>query len=125
MKKILKYFKEKVFVEDRLIVAEENGKIVGFCAFKEGWVNHLYVLPGYQERGIGRALLDKAKRAYPNLKLWVFQKNTNAREFYEKNGFVLKIMTDGSRNEEHEPDALYSWPKKQLNNYRKPISKKH
>jgi hypothetical protein len=32
-----------------------------------------------------------------------------ARRFYERRGFVLTEETDGSRNEEREPDARYVW----------------
>ena len=40
------------------------------------------------------------------LQLWVFQRNVGARRFYERHGFTLTELTDGSRNEEREPDAL-------------------
>ena len=32
-----------------------------------------------------------------------------ARRFYDKHGFALIKETDGSGNEEKEPDALYTW----------------
>jgi hypothetical protein len=41
--------------------------------------------------------------------LWTFQRNAQARRFYEARGFVLIQETDGARNEEKEPDALYLW----------------
>jgi hypothetical protein len=43
------------------------------------------------------------------MRLWVFQKNIGARRFYEHHSFRLEKMTDGSRNMEREPDALYAW----------------
>jgi putative acetyltransferase len=43
------------------------------------------------------------------LHLWTFQRNDRARRFYEGRGFVLVRQTDGSGNEEKEPDALYVW----------------
>jgi hypothetical protein len=42
-------------------------------------------------------------------RLWVFQRNTQARTFYEHRGMRVVELTDGSRNEEREPDALYEW----------------
>ena len=54
-------------------------------------------------------LLQVAKAASSSLQLWTFQKNILARRFYEKRGFVAVIETDGSQNEEHEPDVLYRW----------------
>lgn len=107
----LGYFKEKVFAEDQIVVADAEGKVVGFCAFKEDWIDHLYILPEYQSQGIGKTLLNEVKEAFPKLQLWVFQRNTDARVFYEKNGFTLDKTTDGSINEEKEPDALYIWSK--------------
>lgn len=94
------------------MVAVDNGKLMGYCAFKEGWVDHLYLLPEHQRKGVGTMLLDKVKATYPKLQLWVFQKNTNARGFYEKNGFTLVEETDGENNMEKEPDTLYEWSRK-------------
>ncbi|WP_244483494.1 GNAT family N-acetyltransferase [Mesorhizobium sp. 1M-11] len=86
-----------------------DGEIVGFIAFREGWVDQLYVLPGHQKRGVGAALLGVAKAAWPTLQLWTFQKNMAARHFYEKHGFTAIQETDGRDNEEREPDILYLW----------------
>jgi GNAT superfamily N-acetyltransferase len=102
---------------EEIWVAEGRGRVLGFLAIrrsrKNGWetLEKLYVEPDEQNRGVGAALLDKAKELRPGgLVLWVFQKNTGARRFYERHGFVLAKLTDGAENMEHEPDALYSWP---------------
>ena len=47
--------------------------------------------------------------AYSPLRLWVFQRNTPALRFYAARGFRVVEHTDGSRNEEREPDALLEW----------------
>jgi ribosomal protein S18 acetylase RimI-like enzyme len=98
-------------------VAEEEGRPLGFLAIRrsrsDGWetLERLYVDPEAQNRGIGTALLDKAKALRPDgLHLWVFQKNEGARRFYERHGFQLVKLTDGGENMEREPDALYAWP---------------
>jgi hypothetical protein len=39
----------------------------------------------------------------------VFQRNEDARRFYERRGFRLVRLTDGADNMEREPDALYAW----------------
>jgi len=78
-------------------------------AFAPGWVEQLYVLPGWQGRGVGRALLEMAKAENTELRLWTFQRNLEARRFYERRGFIAIDETDGSRNEEREPDVLYRW----------------
>ena len=91
-------------------LAEEDGRIVGFAGLKAGWLEHLYVDPDAQSRGVGTELMDHAKRRRPaGLELWVFQENTGARRFYERHGFELVRLTDGRDNMEHKPDALYEW----------------
>jgi ribosomal protein S18 acetylase RimI-like enzyme len=40
---------------------------------------------------------------------YTFQRNARARAFYESQGFRIIKMTDGSRNEEREPDIRYGW----------------
>jgi GNAT superfamily N-acetyltransferase len=78
-------------------------------AFREDWIDQLYVLPKAQGRGVGRELLQVAQRSFDRLHLWTFQRNVRARRFYEARGFALVQETDGARNEEREPDALYLW----------------
>ncbi|CAM5250119.1 hypothetical protein SMICM304S_04620 [Streptomyces microflavus] len=43
------------------------------------------------------------------LNLYVFQRNTAARAFYERHGFTAVAFDDGGRNRENEPDVLYHW----------------
>jgi putative acetyltransferase len=103
------FFKERVFAACQLWGYFDDDELVGFIAFREGWVDHLYVLPSSQRRGVGVALLRVAQSRSCPLSLWTFQRNKNARKFYEKHGFILVDVTDGYRNEEKEPDAMYSW----------------
>jgi ribosomal protein S18 acetylase RimI-like enzyme len=91
-------------------VAELDGRVVGFAALRDDYLDHLYVHPDFQNRGAGTALLHEAMRNRPNgLRLWVFQQNGQARRFYKRHGFVLLRETDGAANEERTPDALYGW----------------
>jgi ribosomal protein S18 acetylase RimI-like enzyme len=91
-------------------VAEEGDRVVGFAALGNDLLEHLYVHPQEQKRGIGSELLAVSKKRRPHgLRLWVFQKNTGARRFYERHGFSLVRLTDGRDNEEREPDAFYEW----------------
>jgi GNAT superfamily N-acetyltransferase len=93
-----------------VVVAEADGRVAGFAALDADMLGHLYVHPGLQRRGIGEALLARAKELRPNgFRLWVFQRNTRARRFYEQRGLRLVELTDGAGNEEREPDALYEW----------------
>jgi GNAT superfamily N-acetyltransferase len=90
-------------------VAELNGQVTGFAALSGHWLEHLYVAPDAQGHGIGSALLAQAKEVRPSLSLHVFQLNTGGRRFYERHGFTVKTLGDGSDNEENIPDAHYEW----------------
>jgi ribosomal protein S18 acetylase RimI-like enzyme len=104
------YFRNEVIQRQAVIVAELDGTVVGFVALDGGHIDHLYVATGVQGRGIGEALLATAKTMRPaGLSLWTFQRNERARRFYEARGFAAARFTDGSRNEEREPDVLYVW----------------
>lgn len=103
------FVRERMLVQNEVWVAEEGGEVVGFIGFREGWIDHLYVHPDWQGRGIGPQLLAKPLSLRQSRRLWTFQKNARARKFYEARGFKLVELTDGSGNEEKEPDALYEW----------------
>jgi len=100
---------------DAVWLAEDSGRPVGLMAIersRHGWevLEKLYVEPDAQNRGVGTALLEKAKELRPDgFVLWVFQRNEGARRFYERHGFRLVKLTDGAENMEREPDALYEW----------------
>jgi GNAT superfamily N-acetyltransferase len=100
---------------DEVWAAEDEGRLLGFLAIEHSTsldapvLEKLYVEPAAQNRGVGSALLEKAKELRPDgLYLWVFQKNP-ARRLYERSGFELVRLTDGAENMEREPDALYCW----------------
>ena len=108
---------DRIREHEELWVADADGRVVGFLGIEASTnlggvavLEKLYVEPGDQGRGIGAALLEKAKALRPDgLYLWVFQKNDGARRLYERHGFQLLKLTDGAANMEREPDALYRW----------------
>lgn len=102
------FYRERIFARCEVWGAVDDG-LIGFIAFRDGWIDQFYVLPAQQGQGAGDALLKIAKTAFPELHLWTFQRNAPARRFYEKRGFIALEETDGHRNEEREPDILYRW----------------
>jgi GNAT superfamily N-acetyltransferase len=101
---------EHLLPETETWVAEHEGAVVAFCSLRDGWLDQLYVAPGHTGRGIGSRLLWLAKEREPaGLQLWTFQVNDGARRFYERHGFRAVEMTDGSGNEERQPDVRYAW----------------
>jgi GNAT superfamily N-acetyltransferase len=103
------FFRERVFRACEVWGAFDDAVMTGMIAFREEWIDQLYVLPQAQGRGVGSGLLQVAQNAFDRLQLWTFQRNRQARRFYEARDFALVRETDGSRNEEKEPDALYLW----------------
>jgi GNAT superfamily N-acetyltransferase len=107
---------DRIREHEEIWVAEEDGRMLGFIGIEQSRnldapvLERIYVEPREQNRGVGTALLDKAKELRPQgLYLWVFQKNEGARRLYERHGFELVELTDGAHNMEREPDALYRW----------------
>ena len=84
--------------------------VLGAVTDYVGEIDQLYVDPPSQGCGLGSRLVDVAKQRYPaGLELWTFQVNVTAQRFYERHGFVAIDRTDGSGNEEREPDVRYRW----------------
>ena len=106
----LHYISEQVLPNNDVFVARSaNNQVIGFIAFNNEWVNHLYLLPESARKGIGSSLLEMAKAQSTILRLWTFQRNEIALLFYSKHGFHLITETDGAANEEREPDILFEW----------------
>lgn len=105
----LAFFANEMLPKREVWLAEQAGQLAGYIAFRPGWIDHLFVHPDHQGRGVGPSLLRRALQDGAERRLWTFQKNTRARAFYEARGFVLEQLTDGEGNEEKEPDALYVW----------------
>jgi putative acetyltransferase len=105
----LAYFYEQVFPRSTIWLGETEDELAGFAAVREDWLDHLYVAPTWHGLGLGSTLLDIAKDGRSRLDLWVFQRNEQARRFYERRGFRLMELTDGSANEERMPDVRYRW----------------
>lgn len=70
-------------------VAEVDGRVVGFLSLVDNEVGAVFVDPDHQRRGIGRELMDAARRARPFLEVTVFEANDSGRRFYEAYGFEI------------------------------------
>ena len=76
----------------------------------DGELSQLYLDPDWRGRGLGDRFVALAKEGGPGgLDLWTFLVNKPAHRFYERHGFVAVEHTDGSGNEEREPDLRYVW----------------
>ncbi|MBC9712046.1 GNAT family N-acetyltransferase [Streptomyces sp. TRM66268-LWL] len=87
-----------------------DGTAVGLLVLDGPELDQLYLAPEWRGRGLGDRLVTLAKSRRPTgLSLWTFQVNEPARRFYARHGFVERERTDGSRNEESEPDIRMTW----------------
>ena len=103
------YFSEVLMPKAQVWVALKDDRIVGLLALAEQQVEQLYVDTEHQGTGVGAALLSHAKSQSPaGLTLYTHQKNTRARRFYEKHGFV-PIRFGISPAPESEPDVFFRW----------------
>lgn len=103
------FYRERVYPTCRVWGHFDGDELSGIIAFRDDWIEQLYVRPAAQGRGIGTELLEIAKGTSEQLELWTFQRNARARRFYEARGFTLAEETDGTQNEEKEPDTRYVW----------------
>ena len=70
-------------------LGEDDG-LVGFLLIfpQTGFIEHICVAAGHKGRGVGRALLEEARRLAPaGLELTVGAANARAIRFYEREGF--------------------------------------
>jgi ribosomal protein S18 acetylase RimI-like enzyme len=103
------HFANVIARENSVWLALRGRRIVGLLAYRKGYVDQLFVEPSDQRTGVGRALLEKAKRLSPSrLELYTHQANTRARAFYESQGFEATAFGT-SPPPECEPDVTYVW----------------
>lgn len=91
------------------IYKDEGLQIKGFISLCDDNVAALFVDPASQGLGIGKQLLAKAKSLNKQLSLNVYEQNTDAVGFYEKQGFVrVKKQLD---NLSQHDELLMCWYK--------------
>lgn len=84
---------------NKIIVAEDNGKIVGFIdfliTFNSSTIMQVAVTGSHRKQGIGTNLLKEMEKSFPKeiqdlvetITLEVRESNDSARKMYEKNGY--------------------------------------
>ncbi|MEU6772859.1 GNAT family N-acetyltransferase [Streptomyces sp. NPDC046759] len=92
------------------VAQDRDGAIVGLMVLQGELLSQLYLDPKRRGCGIGARFVALAKERSPGgLSLWTFQVNKPAHRFYERHGFTAVEFTDGSGNEERDPDVRYVW----------------
>jgi tRNA dimethylallyltransferase len=83
---------------NEIVVAEQDGRVIGLAAWADGWLDGLYVRPEHWGDGVADRLHDAALEGIvaggaPAARLWVLEGNARARRFYERRGW----RADGSQ----------------------------
>jgi ribosomal protein S18 acetylase RimI-like enzyme len=105
-------FETEIAAEERVSIAEVDGRIAGFLAVKDrgggqGYLHEIFVAPELQGRGIGSTLMGLAKELAPaGLRLDTLQRNTQAAAFYERHSFTVVSTGVGRVG---LPNAQYAW----------------
>lgn len=79
-----------MFLQAEVYVYEIEKEIMGFIGLDKEYIEGIFVLDQYQKRGIGKALLNHVKAKKEHLSLNVYQKNLNAIQFYQREGFCVQ-----------------------------------
>lgn len=108
-----KYWKDNFnMVKDMFPQSEiyiyENGKIIqGFIGRDNDYIAGIFVSSEAQSQGIGKVLLDFVKTKKEKLRLNVYQKNTRAIQFYQREGF--KIQNENLDINSGEKEYVMTW----------------
>ena len=77
----------------------EDEFVKGFIDLDGTEITQLYVDSFFANQGIGGKLIDFAIESFDSDRLWVLEKNTKARRFYERHGFAdtgNRCLEDGT-----------------------------
>ena len=91
-------------------VYEDGQKIQGFIGLSDKYIEGIFVSEKMQSQGIGKFLLNYIKDKKDALRLNVYQKNTRAIHFYQREGF--EIQCEGLDEATGEKDYVMIWQQK-------------
>lgn len=103
-------FRDEIVPRQTVWIAEIDGTIAGFMAMVKGagYIDQMFVDEEFQGRGVGTALMAKAKELSPSgLSLHTLQRNTTACAFYERRGF--RPGDTGINRVNGQPNVEYRW----------------
>lgn len=86
---------------------DETNQIDGFIGLTDNYIAGIFVRNGAQSKGIGKQLLDYVKCIKPRLRLSVYEKNTRAIYFYQREKFMVQSETVDENTNEKE--LVMSW----------------
>ena len=70
-------------------VYQQDSKILGFIGLQDDYIAGIFVESRARGQGIGKQLLDYVKTGHKRLTLQVYQENTRAVRFYQREHFQI------------------------------------
>ncbi len=100
---------KELLLQTTVYVYEDNQGIRGFIGLNNEYVEGVFVSEGMQSHGIGKALLNYAKDKRSKLLLNVYQKNTRAISFYQREEFEIQNSGLDEATGEKEYVMVWQW----------------
>lgn len=102
---------KEILPQAEIYVCEDSdtNQIDGFIGLTDNYIEGIFVREGIQSRGIGKQLLDFAKEIKSSMSLSVYQKNTRAIAFYQREQFV--IHSESMDDSTNEKEFIMTWSK--------------
>lgn len=101
---------KEMLSQAEVYVYEDDQKIQGFIGLSDKYIEGIFVSKKMQSQGIGKLLLNYIKERKDVLRLNVYQKNTCAIHFYQREGF--EIQCEGLDEATGEKDYVMIWQQK-------------
>ncbi len=88
-----------LFRRSRIVVAEEDGILLGFGGHRGNYISWMFVHPHHRRKGAARLILEHILASLKGtVKLNVFANNLAARTLYERYGFDVEREFVGNLN---------------------------
>ena len=97
-------------LQAEVYIYEDNQQIQGFIGLNGEYIEGIFVSDEYQSQGIGARLLNCIKNKKDKLSLSVYQKNSRAISFYQREEF--EIQYSGLDEATGEKDYGMAWQQK-------------
>lgn len=103
---------KEILPQAEVYVYEVAEEIQGFVSLSGEYIEGIFAADEMQSQGIGKRLLDHMKAIKDTLHLSVYQKNTRAIRFYQREGFVIQY--EGLDESTGEKEYAMLWQRRQL-----------
>ena len=101
---------KELLLQATVYVYEDKQEIQGFIGLSDEYIEGIFVSDEMPSLGIGKFLLNYAKDKRSKLLLNVYQKNTRAISFYQRERF--EIQCNGIDEATGERDYVMAWKRK-------------